>query len=211
MSICYEVSYLKLVYESIQNLIGQLYNMGSVIFVIFYIFAVLGMMMFGGHIKQNSSFDGVSSTYLANNFNDGLSSLVTLYSVMIVSTINFGTVSMFEQASAATLNKHVIRFYFIIFWYLNVIIGMNLIISFVLETYGQVYDMDKERQNQLEEKILQKLENNLANKLKKIQKKSMRKSMKKMQKSESQKNVLNLSQKESELSQRTLMQKNQSQ
>ena len=60
----------------------------SVLFVIFYIFSVAGMYLFGGMSKidfQKVLRDpSVPDNYYMDNFNDLFSSLVTLYTLMVV-------------------------------------------------------------------------------------------------------------------------------
>jgi len=71
------------------------------LFIVFYFFALFGMKNFGGTIKKDSfnqmSAEAIPSIYMANNFNDLLSSFVTLFSIMVVNNW-FVTVNMFVKA-----------------------------------------------------------------------------------------------------------------
>jgi len=67
------------------------------------------------------------------NFNDFASSLVTLFHIMVVNNW-FQTTNM----CTAVAGNNWPRVYFASFWVVTVLIMLNLVISFVLEIYGEV-------------------------------------------------------------------------
>jgi len=136
-------------------------KMIAVLMIIFYFFALVGMKLFGGRIlKSGKGISGIPSMYYVNNFNDLLSSFVTLFSIMVVNNW-FVTVDMCTQARPE-MSKVSVRMYFIIFWYFSVIIGMNLVVAFVLDSYDYIKTLEEERVNQLKDRLLTNLQDKLA-------------------------------------------------
>ena len=56
--------------------------------------------------------------------------------------------------SYENVNENLVRLYFIAFFQLSVVIGINLVVAFVLDMYGSTERLDEERHNTLE--ILEK-------------------------------------------------------
>ena len=52
------------------------------------------------------------------------------------------------------VNENLVRLYFIAFFQLSVVIGINLVVAYVLDMYGSTERLDEERHNTLE--ILEK-------------------------------------------------------
>ena len=79
---------MRIIIETIRNLLKPLINLAGILLTIYYIFAQLGMFMFGGLVYQNSPFidndPGIPNTYHLMNFNDLLSSFCTLFALMVV-------------------------------------------------------------------------------------------------------------------------------
>ena len=88
ISLLYEIKVLRIVIETIRNMISPLIGLIGVLSIIFYVFALIGMLIFGGKIKRDSPeiiYDtSIPNNYYLNNFNDFGTSLVTLFSLMIV-------------------------------------------------------------------------------------------------------------------------------
>lgn len=73
-----------------------MFSLMGALTIVYYFFALWGMYRFGGILQKDSfnQMSGVPSIYMANNFNDLLSSFVTLFSIMVVNNW-FVTVNMF--------------------------------------------------------------------------------------------------------------------
>ena len=115
--------------------------MASVVMLIYYFFALLGMSLFGGLIRRDMpEINGtdIPSTYHLDNFNDFFSSLITLFTLMVVNNW-YVQVEMFVLVCAG--NKWY-RYYFIAFWYFSVIIGINIFVAFALDMYASVERLD---------------------------------------------------------------------
>ena len=111
--------------------------------ITYYLFALLGMELFqdvDGPSKREDG-DGVSwsdqcgtydnLTYYANNFQDFAASLVTLWDVMVVNNW-FIIVDKFSRDSMLGGWSSI---FFIVWWLTAAIIGMNLFVSLVLDTF----------------------------------------------------------------------------
>eukprot|EP00995_Heteronema_vittatum_P005765 NODE_1909_length_869_cov_293.259756_g1331_i0.p2 GENE.NODE_1909_length_869_cov_293.259756_g1331_i0~~NODE_1909_length_869_cov_293.259756_g1331_i0.p2 ORF type:complete len:254 (-),score=94.25 NODE_1909_length_869_cov_293.259756_g1331_i0:108-788(-) len=109
-----------------------------------YVFAVLGMWLFGGALRReqkkvwhpggSASYDphSVPTNYYPLNFDTFLSSLVTLFDLMIV---NNWYIIMDAYVRATT---HWGGLFFVAFYVYQVLIVLNTVISFVIEAYMAV-------------------------------------------------------------------------
>lgn len=115
------------------------------IFLIFYMFGLWGMYMFGGVIKKDSIYitvnDGIPSDFYLMNFNDVTSSLITLYALMIVNNW-YVIVNMIVMFMGSTLY----RYYFILFYYVAVIIAVNILMAFAIDIYAVIEKIDNVQQ-----------------------------------------------------------------
>ena len=93
-----------------------------------------------------SDVSGLPSTYHLVNFNCLFSSMVTLFTLMVVNNWMV-TVSMYVYVMNSNTNY---RFFFISFYYNSVIIGVNLFVAFVLDMYASVERLDNEKMKTLE-------------------------------------------------------------
>merc|ERR1719240_117853 len=128
-------------------MIVPLVQLMGILFVIFYIYSVIGMMMFGGtQLSDFPSIYRVSETphgYHFQNFNDLISAFVTLFTIMVINNW-FVVVEMFVSSNTANFIWY--RAYFITFYYLSVLIGMNILVAYTIDMYASVERLDEERQ-----------------------------------------------------------------
>ena len=106
------------------------------LYTVFFVFAILGQLLYGGQLTTNSAQaydDFTPGLYYLMNFNDFGASIVTLFHIMVVNNW-YVTCNMFCVVMDATWP----RVYFILFWILTVLIMLNLVISFVLEIFADV-------------------------------------------------------------------------
>ena len=112
--------------------------MCGVVCLIYFFFAILGMWLFGGKVRKGmevltNNTSGIPDTYHLDNFNDFFSGLVTLFTLMVVNNW-YVQVQMFVLV---TENPYV-RYYFIAFWYMSVIIAINIFVAFAIDMYSSV-------------------------------------------------------------------------
>merc|ERR1719263_915318 len=88
LTLLYEIRVMRIIIETIRNLLRPLTNLAGILLSIYYIFAQLGMLMFGGKVYKGSPFidndPNIPNTYHLMNFNDLLSSFCTLFALMVV-------------------------------------------------------------------------------------------------------------------------------
>lgn len=151
LTLLYEIKTMRIIIETMRNLIAPLFNLCAVLITIFYVFAQIGMLIYGGLVTKNSKViaedSGIPDNYHLMNFNDFLSSLMTLFALMVVN--NWMIIAdMFVQLKDGNTYY---RFYFALFYYFSVIIGINIVIAFAIDMYSSVERLDEERRKTLEQ------------------------------------------------------------
>jgi len=125
-------------------------QVAGILFVIFYIFGQFGNYFFGGlNYKGNvkvGNDPGVPQFYNLMNFNDFISSFITLFALMIVNNW-LDIVEVYVDVSPWGKN---VRWFFFFFYYFSVIIGVNIVVAFSIDMYDSVARLDQERQNTVE-------------------------------------------------------------
>ena len=146
VTLLYEVKKMRVIFESVKNLLGPLNNLVIVMMVIFYVFAQVGMAVFGGKIQKYSpqivNDSGVPDNYYLINFNDLLSSYVTLFILIVVNNWYVIVAMCVDIMGGATIW----RYFFIVFYYFGVIIGLNIIIAFAIDMYAAVVRLDNQQE-----------------------------------------------------------------
>mmetsp|Transcript_25701 Transcript_25701/g.39518 ORF Transcript_25701/g.39518 Transcript_25701/m.39518 type:complete len:126 (-) Transcript_25701:312-689(-) len=88
LTLLYEIKTMRIIIETMRNLISPLLNLLGILMMIYYMFAMMGMLLFGGKIQRDmpilANDPSIPTTYFLDNFNDLLSSFVTLFTLMVV-------------------------------------------------------------------------------------------------------------------------------
>ena len=88
LPLLFEIKTTRIIFETISNLLKPFAYLFGVIIVIYYAFAMIGMYLFGGKITKNNpkviNDNNIPDYYDLMNFNDLISSFVTLFALMIV-------------------------------------------------------------------------------------------------------------------------------
>jgi hypothetical protein len=83
-----EVDQWRIILQTIDALLSPFYTLVLVEFLIFYLFAIVGDRLFGGKVSINSKEilqdESIPNGYIFMNFNDTLSSFITLFALMVV-------------------------------------------------------------------------------------------------------------------------------
>lgn len=144
-SLLYEIRSTRIIIETMRNLIKPLLNLLGTLLIIYYLFAVAGMFMFGGKITRGMPVlerdPSIPSLYHLDNFNDLLSSIVTLFTLMVVNNWMV-QVQMYTEV----MGSDVYRIYFCLFYYFSVVIGINVVVAFAIDMYSSVERLENERQ-----------------------------------------------------------------
>ena len=146
LTLLYEVRVTRLIVETAKNMAKPLTYMFCVLMIVFYYFAFLGMFLFGGLVTRNMSVlrrdHRIPDTYHLLNFNDVISANVTLWALIFENDWNV-IVDMFCGVAGYDDSY---RYFFVLFWYFSVIIGVNLFVAFVLDMYGAVERLEDEKE-----------------------------------------------------------------
>lgn len=136
---------MRVIFETLKNLLGPLNNLIMVMMTIFYTFAQIGMICFGGEISQSSpaivADSSIPDNYFLMNFNDLMSSLVTLFALIVVNNWYVIVAMCVDIKGGYTIY----RYYFVLFYYFGVIIGLNIIIAFAIDMYAAVCRLENEK------------------------------------------------------------------
>lgn len=146
LTLLYEVRVMRIIIETMRNLLGPLNSLLIVMMTIFYEFACLGSLIFGGKIQTTSPQiihdASIPDNYYLINFNDLISSFVTLFILVVVNNW-FVIVQMCVDIMGGNVY---VRLYFIIFYYFGVLIGLNIVIAFAIDMYSAVVRLDEQKE-----------------------------------------------------------------
>ena len=103
------------------------------------------MIMFGGEIRQDSPEiihdSSIPDNYYLCNFNDLISSLVTLFILIVVNNW-YVIVAMCVDIKGGNMFY---RYFFVVFYYFGVIVGLNIIIAFAIDMYAAVQRLEDQK------------------------------------------------------------------
>ena len=138
LTLLYEVKVMRIIFETMKNLLGPLNNLLAVMITIMYVFTELGMALFGGQVTKTSPNivhdSSIPDNYYLVNFNDLISGMVTLFILIVVNNW-YVIVAMFVDIKDGNI---MYRAYFMVFYYFGVVIGLNIIIAFAIDMYSAV-------------------------------------------------------------------------
>ena len=123
------------------------------------------MIIFGGEITSDSSAivhdQSIPDNYYLMNFNDLMSSLITLFVLIVVNNWYVIVAMCIDIKGGNTA----VRYFFVVFYYFGVIIGLNIIIAFAIDMYAAVIRLEEQKESNRQYLV------DLANKIKKEKRK----------------------------------------
>ncbi|XP_044172529.1 two pore calcium channel protein 2-like isoform X1 [Acropora millepora] len=145
---------LSLILETLLKLLKNLRPFAGIIVAVYYVFAVLGMMLFANVTdpsdvgkqetrllnKKCGTFGQLQ--YYANNFDDFFAALVVLWDLMVV---NNWHVFLKEYS---TVFKWWAQLYFVAWYLISVILVINLFVALILEAFVSQWETKQRRQRQ---------------------------------------------------------------
>jgi len=133
------ITALRNLYSLLTRLLPTYLQLAALLFLVFYIFATVGVQVFGGLIfESNKSLVGsdfANGDYWALNFNDFPSGLMTLFVVMVVN--NWYIIADGFNRAAGT--KFACLF-FVVFFIVTNLIVLNIFVAFILECFLNLND-----------------------------------------------------------------------
>ena len=108
------------------------------LYTLYYLFAQIGMLAFGGKITIDKADD--AGLFYLMNFNDFSCSLITLFHLSVVNNW-YVTANLYCYVFGNSWP----RLFFVLWWCVTVLVIQNLIVAFVLEIYATTSaEVDKE-------------------------------------------------------------------
>lgn len=140
-----EIKTFRIIIETLKSLFTPFLSMASVMFSIFYIYAFFGMMFFGGKVDfENEAIrnnDATPDIWALNNFNDFPNSYLVLFELTIVNNWMV-TAEMYEEV----IGTKWVLIYFVSFYFIGVLVGMNILVCFAIDIYQSIGRLDNEQQ-----------------------------------------------------------------
>lgn len=148
------ITSLSLIVETLMKLLKHLRPFGGIIVAVYYVFAVLGMMLFDGvtnpatvganktrlYSQECGTFDQLQ--YYANNFDDFGAALVVLWDLMVVNNWH-----VFLKEYATVVNGWA-QLYFVAWYLISVILIINLFVALILEAFISQWEIKQQRSRQ---------------------------------------------------------------
>lgn len=137
---------MAVVASTILDLIRNMRAFGGILAVVYYVFAIIGIILFRGVIVApgNSSLapDNGSAPcgsfeqleYWTNNFDDFAAALVTLWDVMVVNNWQVFLDAFRRYAGPWS------KIYFVLWWLVSSVIWVNLFLALILENFLHKWD-----------------------------------------------------------------------
>jgi two pore calcium channel protein len=133
LTVLAEAQPYQVVFNTLLNIIPSFSTLLGVIIVMFYLFSLAGIELFGGKVyPENSSIKNDASlppNYVLNNFNDFAGGLLTLFELVVLN--NWQVVSQ----TFVDVTSKVAHIYFVLFYFMSVLVVFNLMIAFIIDTF----------------------------------------------------------------------------
>lgn len=146
----YEIKEMQIILDTMKSLLVPISQNIFILFFNFYVFALVGMIIFGGKNRKGAAVfvDNMDIPYNYHllNFNDLLSSYVTLFSLMVVNN----WMVLVDLYVLLMDNQRLYRIYFYAFYYISVLISINLVVAYTIDMYSSVERINQERTETME-------------------------------------------------------------
>jgi hypothetical protein len=122
-------------------------RMGMILFLVYYVYAMIGIEWFGGVVYKdnprlaNTSYAALN--YWEFNFNDFGSSMVTLFVLMVVNNWY-----VFSSAFMAALNSRVPALFFVSFFIAANLVVLNILMALILDCSGWLHEKLQEEEEE---------------------------------------------------------------
>ena len=158
IKIFHGIDSFKMILNTIFHILPSLFTYVGVLFVFFYIFAIVGMESFQGKVQfygqntynstdpdtqwcGNPRLEGSEfyrERYCKNNFNDIGSAFIVLFELLVVNQWHIIT-----EGYVMAVGSKAVRVYFILYHLISVILILNIFTAFVLEAFLLEYSYTK--------------------------------------------------------------------
>ncbi|XP_053922706.1 two pore channel protein 2 isoform X1 [Cuculus canorus] len=143
------MKFMSLVVTTLLDLVKNLRAFAGILVVVFYAFAITGIMLFKGAVVPLGNTSAVNTTYdngtllcgtyeqleyWPNNFDDFAAAVVTLWDVMVVNNWQ-----VFLEAFSRYSSPWA-KIYFVAWWLISSVIWVNLFVALLLENFIHKWD-----------------------------------------------------------------------
>ncbi|XP_074442430.1 two pore channel protein 2 isoform X1 [Larus michahellis] len=143
------MKFMALVVTTLLDLVKNLRAFAGILVVVFYAFAITGIMLFKGAVVPMGNISAVNTTYdngtlqcgtyeqleyWPNNFDDFAAAVVTLWDVMVVNNWQ-----VFLEAFSRYSSPWA-KIYFVAWWLISSVIWVNLFVALLLENFIHKWD-----------------------------------------------------------------------
>ncbi|XP_074853544.1 two pore channel protein 2 isoform X2 [Carettochelys insculpta] len=150
------MKFMALVVSTLLDLVRNLRAFAGMLVVVFYAFAIIGIVLFKGAVVPmgNISVSNATSSnstlqcgtyeqleYWPNNFDDFAAAIVTLWDVMVVNNWQVFLDAFSRYASPWS------KVYFVAWWLISSVIWVNLFVALLLENFIHKWDRHSHRQS----------------------------------------------------------------
>lgn len=136
-----EVRQWRIIMQTMRALLTPFYTLLLVTYMLYLIFSIIGDRAFGGLANYNEMAiigdDSIPDSYVQVNFNDLANSFVTLFILMVVN--NWFVI---WTLYAEIIGSDWVRLYFVAFYFLSVIVNLNILVAFVIDMYSSVESLN---------------------------------------------------------------------
>ena len=133
----WELKEFQIISATMQNLTAPITSKLLFLYIVYYLYAILGSWLYGGEINVMSVSAKSPTTpafYYLLNFNSFASSLVTLFHFMVVNNW-IVTIGMYQSIAGPYTFPEV---FFASFWCFVTVILLNVIVALIIEIYSSV-------------------------------------------------------------------------
>ncbi len=147
----------KVIINTLLHILPSLATYGSVLFILYYFFAVIGMAAFSGKIRDgddagddcgNANLRGsefAAESYCSNNFNHLTASFTVLFELMVVNQWHVIAEGHVLAVAGPDSNPWPTRLFFLAFHLTCVIVILNIFTAFVLEAFILEYSASQSK------------------------------------------------------------------
>ncbi|XP_029895637.1 two pore calcium channel protein 2 isoform X2 [Aquila chrysaetos chrysaetos] len=143
------MKFMALVVTTLLDLVKNLRAFAGILVVVFYAFAITGIMLFKGAVVPLGNISAINTTYdngtlqcgtyeqleyWPNNFDDFAAAVVTLWDVMVVNNWQ-----VFLEAFSRYSSPWA-KIYFVVWWLISSVIWVNLFVALLLENFIHKWD-----------------------------------------------------------------------
>lgn len=148
----------KILFLSFKNFLRPFLILIYCIFIIFYIYAILGTQMYGGLIYiGNPDIKNDSPSFVYSSFNDIGIGFMTLFSSILLNDW-FVIIDMYTHATKNRLPRiFFVSFFFVINYYL-----VNMILSIIIDSYYSTFSIVNSKEEDLPDSEIQELINKIT-------------------------------------------------